>query len=123
MAYQLLKTEEWVRVAVCIAGPTDQYRMIADRPDWRALLEQAFGATQQGIVERSAIYWADQMRPIPLLILHGDADTVVSVAHSRLLHALLPNSVLEIFSGGDHDLTSHTAQVRSLTLEWLLQYL
>jgi len=51
-------------------------------------------------VSRSAIARVD----MPVLIAHGDQDTVIPVAHGRRLFELAREpKQLEIFAGGDHD--------------------
>lgn len=39
---------------------------------------------------------------VPLLIVHGDDDSSVSVQEARAIHSWNPNSSLEIIPGGDH---------------------
>jgi valacyclovir hydrolase len=49
---------------------------------------------------------ADRLNRVacPTLILHGDADEVVPVAHAHELHAAIRGSALRIFPGGHHAL-------------------
>jgi len=47
----------------------------------------------------------------PTLIMMGDEDAIVPLVNGRFLHALIPNSELEIFEGGGHlFLLSHREQ-------------
>lgn len=43
----------------------------------------------------------------PVLILHGDADTLIPDAHARQLAALRPDAELVVFLGKGHDLAWH----------------
>jgi pimeloyl-ACP methyl ester carboxylesterase len=52
--------------------------------------------------ERLTIKRAVQHLNIPHLIIHGDADTSVSVEEAKKLHQWNPNSKLEIISGANH---------------------
>lgn len=44
---------------------------------------------------------------VPVLILHGDADTLIPDAHARQLAAARPGTILQIFPGYGHDLAWH----------------
>jgi uncharacterized protein len=45
----------------------------------------------------------------PVLVLHGDADTLIPVAHARALAAARPSIELAILRGHGHDLAWHPA--------------
>lgn len=72
-----------------------------------------------------AVTWISQTR-VPVLLLHGEKDQVVSVDHSRQLYAARPqNSRLVIFEGRDH--WSHMEldfdRFRELCLGFLAEHL
>lgn len=52
----------------------------------------------------------------PVLLQHGDADTVCDVAGSRALAAALPAAQLEVVPGGHHDLLREREGVARATL-------
>lgn len=54
----------------------------------------------------------------PVLILHGDADTLIPYAHARQLAAARPGAQLEIFPGYGHDLAWHDIAQQTM-LEFL----
>jgi dipeptidyl aminopeptidase/acylaminoacyl peptidase len=120
MVYQLLKTERWIKSAVCIAGPTDHIRMVRDafRPEWKKHLEKLYGGSISETKKRSALYWAYKMNPVPLLIMHGTSDDRANVQDSIDLHALLPHSTLRLFKGDDHSLTHNFNKARLATMKW-----
>ena len=60
------------------------------------------------------------------LVVHGDADDVVSLEHGVALHERAAEPCdLVIIQGGDHRLTdpAHRAHAIDLTLAWFLRYL
>ena len=44
---------------------------------------------------------------IPHLIIHGDADTSVSIEEAKILHQWNPNSKLEVIKGANHVFGTH----------------
>ncbi|HML22692.1 MAG TPA: prolyl oligopeptidase family serine peptidase [Aggregatilinea sp.] len=74
---------------------------------------------------RSAVYWPELI-DAPLLLLHGEADTTISVQQSRTLAEALTEvgKTVEMvtFPGGDHPLTRfHSGYPEAL--DWFAQYL
>lgn len=56
----------------------------------------------------------------PILIVHGDADSIVAVGHGRRLAAAAPLATLLIVSGGEHNsLQFAHAEVRPAMVEFL----
>jgi len=81
---------------------------------WRLAAATALGGNEPGWFPRSlaALLIGDGARPIdalldarvPILILHGTADTIVPVVHGRLLRDASPDRVtLREFEGGEHN--------------------
>ena len=54
----------------------------------------------------------------PVLIVHGDADTTVPLAHGRALAACIPQARLSVLSGEGHGLILHPAAQQVVVL-WL----
>ena len=74
----------------------------------------------------------DRDRPIdaiakieaPLLLLHGDADTIVPISHSRRLAEAAPNATLVEFAGGEHNsLRDSHPEVDGVMIEFLRKHL
>jgi dipeptidyl aminopeptidase/acylaminoacyl peptidase len=120
MIYQLLKTEKWIKSAVCIAGPTDHVRMIKEnfRSEWKEHLIKMYGGAMNETRKRSALYWAEKIIPIPLLIIHGTTDDKIDVRDSVDLHKKLSHSSLKLFKNDGHDLAHNKDKVKKLCLNW-----
>ena len=59
---------------------------------------------------------------VPTLILHGDADQIVPIAHSALLSSkLVKNSTLKIMPGGPHGMCTTLADEINASLLSFLQ--
>ena len=75
---------------------------------------------------RSAIYWADRL-DVPLLLMHGGADSNVDPAQSRLLDRLLTQAgkphELVIFDGDNHVLREHREERDRRAVAWFRRYL
>ncbi|MCC6973963.1 MAG: prolyl oligopeptidase family serine peptidase [Anaerolineae bacterium] len=119
-----------IKVAATTSALTDLFMWAKERPDLNggAYLELV-GATTSGnpaaFRARSATYWAGLIR-VPLLIQHGDADTVVSVEQSKALGAALKRTgrsyKLIIQAFGDHGLFTHDEGYPE-TMKWFQQYI
>ncbi len=80
---------------------------------WRTVAANAVAGDPPGWWGRGLAWWLipDHARPIdavaridrPLLFIHGDADRVIPVSHSRRLAAAAPDAELLIGPGGEHN--------------------
>lgn len=118
MTYLALKAGMPVRAAAVTAGVADatgRLRRVPQSDSARAAMER----------DRSALAWPERLGA-PLLLLHGDADSVVPVESSRRLAALLAGlgrpHELVIYPGGDHNLTGHGDDVRRRVLAWFRRH-
>jgi pimeloyl-ACP methyl ester carboxylesterase len=78
------------------------YRGLTDASAQRAFLHtvrSVIDVTGQRVSARDRLYLA---REIPTMIVWGDRDNVIPVAHARAAHELIPGSRLEIFEGVGH---------------------
>lgn len=119
MIYQLLKTEAWIKSVVAIAGPTDHIRMIEKnfRLDWKEYMTSTCGGSMSALKKRSALFWSEKMKKVPLLIIHGTKDTQVNVQDSIDLHKKLAHSTLKLYKD-DHSLTINKEKAKRLVLNW-----
>jgi hypothetical protein len=80
---------------------------------WREIAASIVGGEPPNLIGR-ALAWLlikDTARPLdaiaridrPILLLHGDADRIIPIAHSRRLAAAAPEGTLIEFPGGDHN--------------------
>lgn len=80
---------------------------------WRDIAAEALGGSEPGAISRSTarLLINDERRPEaaiaridrPVLILHGDADRVISVGHGERLAAAGPTAELVVLAGADHN--------------------
>ncbi len=119
-----------IKVAATTSGLADLFMWAKERPDLEggAYLELVGANTRSNPAafrERSATYWAGEIRT-PLLLIHGDADSDVSVEQSRALYNRLRAAgrtvQLMIIAGGTHGLFSFDEGIPS-ALSWFARYL
>lgn len=66
---------------------------------------------------------AAMIAPRPLLVLHGQSDTVVPVANARLIYSSAFNpKELRIIPQADHQFTRHYHEAWQITLDWLAEH-
>jgi dipeptidyl aminopeptidase/acylaminoacyl peptidase len=119
-----------IRVAATTSGLTDLIMWARERPDldggvYLELMGANTRTNRAALEARSATYWPELIR-VPLLIVHGDADTGVSVQQSRRLYegirAAGGQAELIVVRGGDHGLTNHDAGMPEV-LRWFQTHL
>jgi pimeloyl-ACP methyl ester carboxylesterase len=62
---------------------------------------------------------ADQLGEVPLLLLHGDRDEVLSPQDSAMVKAIAGHGELRVFPGAGHLLDEVHLEVRKLLLDWI----
>jgi len=85
-----------------IAEMWSAYASLTETPNRRAFIRTVRAVIDPGgqtVSARDRLYLADQ---VPTLIVWGDRDDIIPVAHARAAHELLPASRLEIFEGAGH---------------------
>lgn len=101
---------------------------------WREMAASAVGSDPPGFFSRllAKVLIKDDHRPIdaigridrPTLILHGTADTIVSIRHGRRLAEAGPLAELAELEGGEHNsLRSSHPEVEQLTVDFFGQHL
>lgn len=134
VTYLALKAEalsgaDRIKAAVTVGGISDLLMWAEQRPDivgavYQPLIGTTPAQNTAPFVDRSAVYWP-RLISAPLLILHGDADTEVSVDQSRKLYNELQQigkpSELVIYPGDDHPLTGHLGGYPA-AVDWFAQH-
>jgi pimeloyl-ACP methyl ester carboxylesterase len=85
-----------------LAEVTRGYASLADperRKAFLATLRAVVGTDGQRVAALDRLYLAEAL---PLLIIWGDGDPIIPVAHAEETHRQLPSSRLEIFEGVGH---------------------
>jgi pimeloyl-ACP methyl ester carboxylesterase len=62
---------------------------------------------------------AAQLGDIPLLLVHGDRDEVLSADDSAMVRAIAGHGDLRVFAGAGHQLDEIHLELRKLLLEWI----
>ncbi|MCU4182810.1 alpha/beta fold hydrolase [Acidiferrimicrobium sp. IK] len=91
-----------VRPDPILAEIWSTYRGLTDAEAQRAFLHtvrSVIDVAGQRVSARDRLYLAGE---IPTMIVWGERDTVIPVAHARSAHELVPGSRLEIFEGVGH---------------------
>lgn len=112
MAYQALRESCRFKAAAVLAGVTNSFTSIKDRPEmekyvYSELVPDYENNKEEELQRRSAVYWADKIcKTTPLLIMHGSADWRVSALQSmelvQKLYAYRHPVRFILFEGADH---------------------
>ncbi len=121
MTYLALKTDTLsgqhaIKAAVTVGGLADLFMWDRQRGDlagvlWLPLVGATPAQAPPLYEARSATYWPDLI-DAPLLLLHGEADTEISIQETLTLADLLRQAGKTVqvitFPGGDHSLSNYT---------------
>ncbi|MGE0066048.1 MAG: alpha/beta fold hydrolase [Solirubrobacterales bacterium] len=91
-----------LRPSADVAEVARGYASLSDparRKAFLATLRSVVGTEGQRVAAHDLLYLAEAL---PLLIVWGDRDPIIPVAHAEQAHAALPSSRLEIFEGAGH---------------------
>lgn len=125
MAIKVATIVPWVIKIILGGSPYSITRAMRERPNMKKLWLDEFHLTKDDILERAPKYLMHKIPSnIPILILHGSADTAVSVSHAyslakkcqkyNILYKLI------IFPNGDHQLSQYTDDVAREVIEWII---
>jgi len=122
-----------VRGLALLAAPASWVSFAGDPADaLRRIIEEAGMTVAPDVIEDPGP-WADEFQgvatiaaighiDVPVLIVHGTADSVVPVQHARLLAEAAPDAELRILEGAEHQLRKEPAAVEAV-LEWMEEVL
>lgn len=91
-----------LRPSADVAEVARGYASLSDparRKAFLATLRSVVGTEGQRVAAHDLLYLAEAL---PLLIVWGDRDPIIPVAHAEEAHAAIPGSRLEIFEGDGH---------------------
>lgn len=129
MALMALREQVPVKAAALTAPITDYFSFEKQRPDLNALLNNIIPNMPENkkvaYTRRSATCWADAIS-VPLIIMHGDADTTCDLSQSTLLVDALSKSkkIYEfvIYPGGNHSLTNFRHDINKQIYKWFITH-
>jgi dipeptidyl aminopeptidase/acylaminoacyl peptidase len=130
MTYLALKNNIPVNAVTVKSGGTDFFGNLKDRPDFGKVYQQLIPdydkRPDEAMRERSAIAWADKIN-VPLLILHGTADELISagrtLAFAQKLQELGKTYELIIYAGDNHNLSLNFTDSDKRIVEWFKKYM
>lgn len=120
-----------IRCAIAIAAPTDWKGMLAARPEFETIFREMipnFAQERKAALAKRSIFKrvGELTSELPILLLHGTADTRVPVTQSQQLSLALTKAgyphELKLFPGGDHVLGGFEVEWRTAVSEWLEKY-
>lgn len=128
MVYQALRDGFPARAAAVVGAFTDLEAMLAN-PQWAqagaAIWPELASRRVEIVQRRSAILWAERIR-VPVLILHGANDPLVSPDQSRRMAARLAAARrpfdLRIVEGAGHTLSERGAERDAWVTDWFARY-
>jgi pimeloyl-ACP methyl ester carboxylesterase len=85
-----------------VAEMWQAYASLTETPNRRAFVRTVRAVIDPGgqtVSARDRLYLADA---VPTLLVWGDQDDIIPVAHAHATHEMLPKSRLEIFEGAGH---------------------
>jgi 2,6-dihydroxypseudooxynicotine hydrolase len=120
--------EPRARASVALAGPYDFGDGFEDLPVLtRAAFQRRSGASTPEEAHRRAaaltLEGAAAAITRPLLIAFGKQDRLISYRHAERLAAEAPGAELLMFDDGNHGLTNHVFESRTLMADWLAERL
>lgn len=134
MTYEVLKNQGKINAAVIKSGSTDLFKDLT-HPDtsdfekyiYAEMIPDYYQYSDSTLSERSAVKWPEQMKRVPLLMLHGSGDKRVVYEEASDLAALLDELEypyqLVTYTDDDHFLSKHRKDSKARILEWFDQYL
>ncbi|GEM_PF-5819647 len=110
-----------VTTAAFVGGFYDATNIAEERPDifemWRR--DKMFDVTNDALLSRSALYHAENMKRIPVLILHGTTDVKVNVRQAEAFKtALGSNAELVLFKDDNHPISNHSDERNKRLIDW-----
>ena len=120
--------EPRLRASAMLCGP---YRFDLDWEDLpeltRAAFQQRSGATSPNEARRlAATLTLEEAAPAitnPLLVVHGRRDRLIPAHHAERLVTEAPGAELCMYDDGNHGITNHPFESRSLISDWLAGHL
>ena len=130
MTYLAMRHGADIRAAAGLAGMADVLQTARERPDieanvFRRLIGVDDGQIEKAYVDRSAVYWADELSA-PIQLHHGDADNRVDVSQSHhlanALHKAGKTCELHVYPGDNHALLRNWDLVTDRIYHWMERF-
>jgi dipeptidyl aminopeptidase/acylaminoacyl peptidase len=127
MTYLAIKHGADIKAAAVVGGVTDLFMSADEREGMKKVYKELIGTKKDEWEKRSACYWPDKIN-VPVLILHGEADSRVNVNQAKKLSQKLTElgklHKLVVFPQGNHGLgPPHGKRKNRLIFDWFDKYL
>lgn len=134
MTYEVLKKQGNIKAAVVKSGSTNLHIDLThpdtsdfERYVYAEMIPDYYTHWEEELNNRSAVKWADQMKRVPLLMLHGNADKRVLYQEASELASLLEELnypfQLVTYQADDHFLSHHRKDAKQRIIHWFDTYL
>ena len=132
MVYKALQNKDIFQTAIVIAGSTNKYTTIRNRPGmekygYAEIIPDYYEKKDEILRDRSVVFWPEKLSTVPLLILHGTKDWRVN--HEQAIELVTKLDSLEYpyqfisFEDDDHDLSNHRKEYIQIITDWFNKYL
>lgn len=130
-SYLFAKRYPDIKAMAIVAGLSDLFSFRDRSENSRLLLSTLipdFAENEEAALKaRSAIYWADQLPKVPVLLIHAKDDERVTYANAvqmteKFSQYGIPFEFKSYDTGG-HDLTGHKAEVEKALIGWFKTHL
>jgi dipeptidyl aminopeptidase/acylaminoacyl peptidase len=127
MTYLAIKHGVDIKAAAVVGGVTDLFMSAEEREGMKRVHNELIGTKREEWEKRSACYWPEKIN-VPVLILHGEADTRVNVEQAKKLSKKLTEAgkfhKLVVFPEGNHGLgPPHARTKNGMIFNWFETYL
>ncbi|WP_103068451.1 alpha/beta hydrolase family protein [Aquimarina sediminis] len=132
MSYKSLQNSNMIKVAVVMAGTTNELTAVKDRPELEKnvhaqLIPDYYENKEKELKKRSVVFWTEELSKAPLLILHGTDDKRVNYSQAIQLSSKLDSLSfpykMVTFKDDDHSLSQNRKEANSMIINWFNKYL
>ncbi len=132
MTYKALRESNKFKAAVVLAGTANAFTTVKNRPGLEKSVHSQIIPNykedkENQLKKRSVVFWDDQLSRVPLLILHGKEDKLVSYDQSVELTEKLEVNKFPFqfvsYETDNHKLSKNRKDVEERIVEWFNKYL
>ena len=134
MTYEVLKNQGRIQAAVVKSGTTDLFKDLTspdtsdfERYIYAQMIPNYYENKESALVARSVVRWPNEMKQVPLLLLHGTGDKRVDYSEASDLAVLLDDLEYPYqfvsYEGDDHFLSKHRKDAKARIINWFDLYL
>ncbi|NQZ11677.1 MAG: S9 family peptidase [Algicola sp.] len=127
-----LKQSDSIKAVATIAGMSNLLKGLEYRPEMEHVyihrIPNYLKNKEKELASRSVLSWVDKLsKDVPILLIHGTNDKMVSVKHSIALAKALKehkiNHKIVLYEKDDHDLTTNQKKAHNEIVNWFNKHL